>query len=127
MDKLEHSSHELDTSIESETVNEPKPANNTSGMDVDMDASPTTKVNTNVKKPTGLDQAMTNLKSYVSNENTTFNLDSELDMRQVMKLLEHADNVESEILVDLQVKLCRLSETRKKLRSHAEALIDSKE
>ena len=96
-------------------------------MDIDMDVSLTCKTdakNNNVSRIVDMNQQAADLSSYISNKESTFHLDSNLKMKQVMDLLEETDNLESSILNEFQVKLCRLKETRKKLRNHAQGLIE---
>lgn len=80
-----------------------------------------------MKAKSGMETILSDMKSHINNETpkspSSFSVDKNLTVRNVMKLLEHADNIESEILKEFQQKLCRLAETRKKLRNHAESLI----
>lgn len=81
-----------------------------------------------MKAKSELETMLSDMKSHINNETqkspTSFCVDKNLTVRNVMQLLEHADTIESEILMELQQKLCRLAETRKKLRNHAQSLIN---
>lgn len=98
-------------------------------MDVDMETS-NKKDNKSSESPlrtNGMESILSDMKSHINNEtqsSSSFSVDKNLTMRNVMSLLEHADTIESEMLKEFQQKLCRLAETRKKLRSHAESLIN---
>jgi len=118
MDKLE-TSIILDTSIESEPVINEKKTAETSGMDVDLDAS------THGPKQNNLTVVSDRLKTFVSSKSALFKIDETLNVTEVLKLLDEADSIESTVLRELQLKLGRLSEARKKLRKHAEASISS--
>ena len=118
MDKLE-TSIVLDTSIESEPVINEKKTAETSGMDVDLDAS------SHAPKQNNLTVVSDRLKTFVSARSASFKIDETLNVTEVLKLLDEADSIESTVLRELQLKLSRLSEARKKLRKHAEASISS--
>ena len=94
-------------------------------MDVDMEAKKESTSNESLVNPGEMDNMISNMNSYINNEaSSSFKVETNLSVRNVMSLLEQADNIESEILKDFQQKLFRLAETRKNLRNHAESLIN---
>jgi len=94
-------------------------------MDVDMEAKKESTSNESLVKPGEMDNMISNMNSYINNEaSSSFKVETNLSVRNVMSLLEQADNIESEILKDFQQKLFRLAVTRKNLRNHAESLIN---
>ncbi len=118
MDKLE-TSIVLDTSIESEPNSEKKSETSknssnlkgdSSGMDVDLDAS------TNIApvKNDNLTTVSDRLKSFTSITTSSFKIQEDLKITEVLKLLDQADSIETTVLKELQLKLSRLSEVSEK-------------
>ncbi len=133
MDKLE-SSDALDTSIEDEAANEPKENKSLNCSEMEIDNSSTSKseddkscVNLNVGKTVDIDKIFVDMKTFVSdNSLRSFEISQTVQMKEVMAILEEADNLEMDTLKDFQDKLGRLAEVRKRVRNHAEYLINSK-
>ena len=90
-----------------------------------MEAKKESTSNESLVKPGEMDNMISNMNSYINNEaSSSFKVETNLSVRNVMSLLEQADNIESEILKDFQQKLFRLAVTRKNLRNHSESLIN---
>jgi hypothetical protein len=89
---------------------------------MDIESEDTSSSNLN-----NIDKSSSILKGYVNNETgsvTSYLPDNNLNIKQVMQLLDNADDFESVIIRDFQQKLSRLSESRQKLRKHAEGLLN---